>query len=175
MNLVKRSWLIVLMTLFVGVGTGMAQSRIQLAQGRRPIEAKATFVIEVAREKIENPRNANAPDDMRVWMRFADHPVTGRVYVDGKAIGRFDESMGFNSNALDISYGRHTITVTFSAPAVLYDLYVDVRGGAAREILEDQEPDAKLAPDLSKRITDLERKVQDLETEIATLKKKRNH
>ena len=175
MNLIQRSSLVVLMTTFVGVGTCVAQSRIQLAQGRRAIQNKVTFVIEVAREKSENPRYANAPEDMRVWMRLTDHPASGRVYVDGKAIGRFDESMGFNSNPLDISYGRHTITIAFAAPAILLDAYVDLRGGLAREILDEQEPAVTLAPDLSKRITDLERKVQNLETEIAGLKKKRNH
>lgn len=175
MNLIQKSWLVVLMTLFVGVGTGMAQSRIQLAQGRRVIQDKVTFIIEVAREKSEKPRYANAPEDMRVWMRLATHPASGKVYVDGKAIGRFDESMSFNSNPIDISYGRHTIMIAFTAPAILLDAYVDLRGGVAREILDEQEPDVSLAPDLSKRITDLERKVRDLETEIAGLKKKRNH
>lgn len=175
MNLVKRSWLVVVLTLFVGVGTGVAQSRIQLAQGRRAIQDKVSFVIDVAHDKSGNPRYADAPEDMRVLMRFVDHPGTGRVYLDGKAIGRFDEAMSFSSNPIDITYGRHTITVTFASPTVLMDLYVDLRGGAAREILDDKEPTVNLSPDLSKRVADLERKVQDLEAELTTLKKKRNH
>jgi hypothetical protein len=108
-------------------------------------------------------------------MRFSERPVSGRVYVDGKAIGRFDQSMSFHSNPIDITYGRHTITLVVSSPATLYDLYVDLRGGVAREILDEQEPAVALTPDLSKRVAELERKVHDLEAEIASLKKKRNH
>ncbi len=175
MNLVKRSWLIVLATLFVGVGTGAAQSRIQLAQGKRVIQDKVSFVIDVGRDKSQNPRWAEAPEDMRIWMRFTERAATGRVYVDGKAIGRFDESMSFHSNELNVTYGRHTITVVFASPANLLDLYVDLRGGVAHEILDDQEPAVTLTPDLSQRVTELERKVQDLEAEILSLKKRRNH
>lgn len=174
MNLVRRSWLVVLLTLFVG-GTGVAQSRVQLAQGRRAIQDKVSFVIDVTHDKSGNPRYADAPEDMRVWMRFADRPVSGRVYVDGKAVGRFDEAQQFTSNSLEVGYGRHTITLALAAPATLYDLYVDLRGGVAHEILDDEEPAVTLAPDLSKRVAELERKVHDLEAEIADLKKKRNH
>jgi hypothetical protein len=175
MNLVRRSWLVILMTLFVGVGTSFAQSRVQLAQGKRAIQDKVSFVIEVTRDKRNDPRYADAPDDMRVWMRFADHPVSGRVYLDGKAIGGFDEAQQFNSNSIDVTYGRHTITLAVASPATLYDLYVDLRGGVAHEILDDEEPSMALAPDLSKRVAELERKVQDLEGEVTSLKKKRNH
>ena len=174
MNLVRRSWLVILLTLFVG-GTSVAQSRVQLAQGRRAIQDKVSFVINVAHDKSGNPRYADAPEDMRILVRFSDRPVTGRVYVDGKAVGRFDESQMFNSNSLDVTYGRHTITLAVTAPATLYDMYVDLRGGIAHEILGDEEPAVTLEPDLSKRIAELERKVHDLEAEIASLKKKRNH
>ena len=174
MNLVRRSWLVILLTLFVG-GTGVAQSRVQLAQGRRAIQDKVSFVIDVAHDKSGNPRYADAPEDMRILVRFSDRPATGRVYVDGKAVGRFDESQMFNSNSIDVTYGRHTITLAVTAPATLYDLYVDLRGGVAHEILGDEEPVVTLEPDLSKRVAELERKVHDLEAEIASLKKKRNH
>jgi len=173
MNLVRRSWLVILLTLFVG-GTGVAQSRVQLAQGRRAIQDKVSFIIDVAHDKSGNPRYADAPEDMRVWMRL-DRPVSGRVYVDGKAVGRFDEAQQFTSNSIDVTYGRHTITLVVAAPATLYDLNVDLRGGIAHEILSDEEPAVTLAPDLSKRVAELERKVHDLEAEIAGLKKKRNH
>lgn len=176
MNLAQRSCLIVLITLFVGAGCCLAQSRIQLAQGKRMIQDKVSFVIDVGHDKTGNPRYAEAPEDMRVWMRFADHPVSGKVYVDGKAIGRFDQAMQYNSNPIDVSYGRHTITLAVEGSAALYDLYVDLRGGLAHEILDEPVLVAPPpSPDLSKRVADLEHKVHDLETEIATLKQKRNH
>ncbi|HEY0346578.1 MAG TPA: hypothetical protein VGC60_00365 [Pyrinomonadaceae bacterium] len=174
MNLVRRSWLVILLTLFVG-GTGVAQSRIQLAQGRRAIQDKVSFVIDVGHDKSGNPRYADAPEDMRIMVRFADRPASGRVYLDGKAVGRFDETQLFTSNSIDVSYGRHTITLDVTAPATLSDVTVDFRGGIAHEILSDEEPAVTLAPDLSKRVAELERKVHDLEAEIAGLNKKRNH
>ena len=174
MHLVRRSFLVVLMTLFVGVGTGVAQSRIQLVQGKRTIQDKVTFVIEVAREKRNSPQYATAPEDLQVYARW-QQPATGRIFLDGKALGRFDESMQFNSNLVDVGYGRHTLTLQFAAPTALTDVTVTVRGGVPRELLDEQEPAVALTPDLSKRVGELERKVQDLEAEISSLKKKRNH
>ena len=177
MNLVRRSWLVVLMTLFVGVGTGVAQSRVQLAQGRRAIQDQVSFVVDISRDKRygNDPRFADGPEDIRIWVSFLDHPASGRIYVDGKAIGRLDEVQQFNSNPIDVTYGRHTITVTVNTPALLGTMFIDVRGAIVHEILDDAEPSVTLKPDLSKRVTDLERKVQDLEAELATLKKRRNH
>ena len=175
MNLVKRSWFVVLMTLFVGVGTSVAQNRIQLAQGQRAIQDKVSFVVDINRDKNQNPRYAEAPEDLQVFTRFSGPATSGRVYLDGKAIGRFDETRQFNSNPVDVTYGRHTITLAVTSPTSIYDFYVTVRGGVAREVLDDQEPAVTLAPDLSKRVTDIERKVQDLEAELANLKKKRSH
>ena len=172
MNLIQRSSLVVLMTVFMGVGTCVAQARIQLAQGRRAIQDKVTFVVELSPDDRYNSK----PEGISIFTRFIERPATGRVFVDGKAIGRFDESMSFNSNIIAAPYGRHTITVAFASPALMMDFYVSLRGsGMLREILDDQEPEATLAPALTKRIAELERKVRDLETEIASLKKKRNH
>lgn len=174
MNLVRRSFFVVLMTLFVGVGTGVAQSRIQLVQGKRTIQDKVTFVIEVARDKVSNPRYANAPEHLQIFARWQQAP-TGKVFVDGKAMGRFDESILFNGNPFDVTYGRHTLTLQFTSAVVLTDFTVTVPGGAPRELLDEQETAVTLTPDLSKRVGELERKVQDLEAEISGLKKKRNH
>lgn len=175
MDLVRRSWFVVLLTLFVGVSTGAAQSRIQLAQGKRPIQDKVSFVIDVGRDRSQSPRFAEAPESLQIYALFSGQPVTGRVYLDGKAIGRFDETQTFNSNPVPISYGRHTITLSVTSPTAIREFYATVPGGVLREVLDDQEPSVTLAPDLTKRVTDLERKVNDLEAEIASLKKKRNH
>ena len=153
----------------------VAQSRIQVAQGKRLIQDKVSFVIEVVPEKTNNPRYATAPEDLQIFTRFVDKPATGKVYIDGKAIGRFDEAMSFNSNLLDITYGRHTITLALAAPSFMMDFYVTVRGGLPKEILDDQEPPAVLPTSLEKRVGELEQKVHELENELASLKKKRQH
>lgn len=175
MSQLKFKFLMVLAILVAAASTGVAQSRIQLAQGRRAIQDKVSFVVEVVRDKRNDPRNVDAPDDMMINMRFIDRAATGRVYIDGKAIGRFDESMSFNSNLVETAYGRHTITIVFASPAIIMDFYLTVRGGIPHEILDDHEPVGVEPPGLEKRITELEQKVHDLETEIAGLKKKRNH
>ncbi|MCU1266356.1 MAG: hypothetical protein JWM21_2674 [Acidobacteria bacterium] len=154
---------------------GVAQSRIQLAQGRRAIPDKVSFVVDIIRDKRSDPRNADAPDDIQIYSRFSDKVATGRVYIDGKAIGRFDESGSFNSNLLETTYGRHTITIVFASPAILLDLYLTVRGGLAREVFDEHESVGSEPPGLQKRIVELEQRVQALEAEIAGLKKKRNH
>jgi len=153
----------------------VAQSRIQLAQGRRLIQDKVSFVIEVSPDRRNDPRYTTAPEDLQIQTRFMDKPVTGKAYIDGKAVGRFDEAMSFNSNLLDITYGRHTITLALAAPSFMMDFFVTVRGGVVREILDDKEPPAVLPPALEKRVGELEQKVQELENEIASLKKKRQH
>jgi hypothetical protein len=165
-----RVWLFALTTLIFGSATCVAQSRIQLVQGRRTVTDKVTFVVEVGREKNENPRYANAPEDMYIVAQFTR--ATGMFYLDGKALGRFDESGVFNSNPVDITYGRHVITLTFANPTVVTGLYVLIRGGVAREILEGESIAFAHATGLEHRIVELERKVKDLESQIATLKKK---
>ena len=154
--------------------SAIAQSRIQLVQGRRPVKEKTNFVVDVSREKTENPRYANAPEDVQISVVFADRPATGMVYLDGKALGRFDESQQFDSNPIDISYGRHTITVEVANEAILGRLYVTVRGGRLMEILDAQNINLTGGPDVNARIVGLERRVQQLENEIAALKKKKS-
>ena len=72
MNLVKRSSMVVGMTVCIAAGTCVGQSRIQLVQGRRVIQDRVSFVIEGDREKTQNPRYAEKSEDMRVSMRFAE-------------------------------------------------------------------------------------------------------
>lgn len=172
MKKLTRVWLFALATLIFGSATCVAQGRIQLVQGRRTVTDKVTFVVEVGREKTENPRYATAPEDLHIFAQFADHRATGIVYLDGKALGRFDESMGFNSNLVDITYGRHVITLTFANPTVVTGLYVTIRGGVAREILDESSALIPTTGLLEHRVVELERKVKDLESQIASLKKK---
>jgi hypothetical protein len=162
------------MTLFVGAGTGFAQGRIQLVQGKRAIQDKVTFIVEVGRDKSNNSRYANGPEHLQIFARWAQ-PASGKVFVDGKAVGRFDESILFNGNPLDITYGSHTLTLQFTSAVALTDFVVTVPGGVARELLDEQDQAVAFTPDLSKRVVELERKVQDLEAELTNLKKKRNH
>lgn len=173
MKLAKCGWLLALAILIVGSTSSVAQSRIQLVQGRRVVKDKITFVVEVSREKIENPRYATAPEDMIISARFADRPASGMVYIDGKALGRFDESMSFNSSLFDITYGRHTMTLAVTSPTVVFDFTVYVRGGRAREVIESEEAVTPRPLLLEQRVLELERRVHELEAEIATLKKNR--
>lgn len=159
--------------LIIGSFEVSAQSRIQVAQGKRAIQDKVSFVIEVIPAKGNDPRYAVAPEDIQIFTRFSGRPATGKVFIDGKAVGRFDEAMSFNSNLLDTNYGRHTISMAVAEPSVMTDFMVTVRGGSVREILDDQEPQVAGSPNLEKRIVELEQRVHDLENEIASLKKKR--
>jgi hypothetical protein len=174
MNLVRRSFLVVLFTLFVGSGTSFGQGRIQLVQGRRAIKDNLTFTVDVLRDKNESPRYATAPEDIQVYLAISDRPASGFVYLDGKALGRFDETVQFNSNLADITYGKHTITVKVSSPALLGQLVVTVRGARVQEVM-DSEAEVSVPVTMEKRVAELEKKVQDLESEVASLKKKRNH
>jgi hypothetical protein len=173
MKLSNRSWLFALVILIAGSTSVVAQTRIQLVQGRRAVKDTLKFVVEVSREKNQNPRYATAPEALQVYTAFAAHPATGMVYVDGKALGRFDESMKFNSNPVDVSYGRHTITVVFTNPAVVGEFVVSVRGAALREVMDGGDAGMPNAVGCESRIVELDRKVRELEAEIATLKGKR--
>ena len=169
-----RLWLGTFAILVIASTTAFAD-RIQLVQGRRLINDKLSFTIEVLHEKNEITRYANAPEDIQIYLVFANRPATGFVYLDGKALGRFDESQQFNSNSADITYGRHTITVAVSNPALLGNVFVNVRGGIVREIMQGEGTGTSTAPLLEERVVELERRVHQLEAEIATLKKKRSH
>ena len=173
MKLAKFGWLLALAILVVGSTSSVAQSRIQLVQGRRVVKDKITFIVEVSREKVENPRYSTAPEFIQILTRFSDRPATGMVYIDGKALGRFDESMQFFSNLFDITYGRHMITLAVTSPAIVMDFTVDVRGGRAREVIESEEAVTTKPLLLEQRVLGLERRVHELEAEIATLKKSR--
>jgi len=175
MELSKRGWLLALAFIIIGSSSVLAQPRIQLVQGRRAISDKLTFNIEVSRDKTGNPRYATAPEDIQVYLAFADRPVSGMVYIDGKPLGRFDETQQFNSNSVDIAYGRHAITLVVANPGIVSIVSVTVRGGALREILDGEAPLVAAPTGLEPRIVDLERKVHQLEAEIATLKGKRAH
>lgn len=172
MKLSKRSWLLALAILIIGSSTNLAQSRINLVQGNRAVNDKVTFVVEVVHQKGEKSPSAIASEDVGIWTRFA-RPATGIVYMDGKAIGRFDEAMGFDSNLVDATYGRHTLTMMFASPAVVTKFVVDVYRGAAREILEGEDAFVTAPTTLEQRVVELEHKVHELESEIAILKKKR--
>src|SRR6202008_4980528 len=95
MRLSKWAWLLALLIVIFGSTSALAQTRIQLVQGRRLIKDKVTFVVDVSPEKIPNPRYATAPEDLHIYTRFTEPPGTGMVYLDGKTLGRFDEAMSF--------------------------------------------------------------------------------
>jgi hypothetical protein len=173
MRLSRCGWLLALTILIVGSTSAVAQSEIQLVQGRRVVKDKITFIVEVSREKNENPRYSAAPEGIQILTTFADRPASGMIYLDGKALVRFDESQQFKSNLVDISYGRHTITLVVASPAIVGYFYVSVRGGKLREVLDGEEAVMPQSALLEQRFLELERKVHELETQIATLKKPR--
>ena len=169
----SKCWSFALAILLFGFGTSIAQSRIQLVQGRRAVDDRVTFVVEVGRTKSQDPRYEAAPEFMQIFSRFADRPATGTVYMDGKLLGRFDESGSFNSNPIEVTYGRHTMTIMFAKPAVVTLFMVDLRGGVLREILEGDLPVSPSPIRLEQRLVELEHQVQRLESEVAALKKQR--
>jgi len=173
MRLSKCAWLLALLIVIFGSTSALAQTRIQLVQGRRLIKDKVTFVVDVSPEKIPNPRYATAPEDLHIYTRFTEHPGTGMVYLDGKTLGRFDEAMSFHSNSVDIAYGRHTLMLVVTNPTIVFDFLVDVRGGVAREVFDSDATTMPQPSVMEQRILELERKVHELEAEVATLKKNR--
>ena len=168
----RCQWLLLLAILFGGSITTVAQGRIQMVQGRRAIKDKVSFIVDVSRQKSDNPLAESGY--MQLRMVFTA-PASGMVYVDGKPVTRFDESMGFNANQVDISYGRHTLTVVVANPAVTTEFGVMVSRGVPREILEEEAFVITAPNSLEQRIVDLERKVHELEAELTTIKRKRSH
>ena len=166
-------WLLLLTILLGGSSiTTVAQGRIQLVQGRRAIKDKVSFVVDVSRQKNDNPLAESGY--MQLRMVFTA-PASGMFYVDGKPLTRFDEAMGFNANQVDVSYGRHTLTVVVANPAVTTEFGVTVSRGVPREILEEEALVVTAPNSLEQRVVDLERKVHELEAELAGFKKKRAH
>src|SRR5688572_32306599 len=112
----KYNWLLILAILIGGSITTVGQGRIQLVHGKRPIKDKVSFIVEASPRKDGNPDRVPS---MYFYVRFADRAASGMLYVDGVALTRFDESLGFNSNPVEITYGRHTITLVFASPPSL--------------------------------------------------------
>ena len=81
-----RIWLGTFAILVIASTTSFAD-RIQLVQGRRLVKDKLSFTVEVLHDKNESPRYANAPEDIQIYLAFADRPATGFVYLDGKVVG----------------------------------------------------------------------------------------
>jgi hypothetical protein len=169
----KSRWLIILAILLGGSITTFAQGGIQLVNGSRAIKDNVSFIVEVAHQKNENAAFATAPGYMYLYMTF-DHAASGLVYVDGKAVARFDQSTGFNVDRFETSYGRHTLTVVLANPAAISYFRVTLDGGLPREILEGETAEISFPSGLEERIVQLERKLHELEAEIATLKRKRS-
>jgi hypothetical protein len=157
--------------MLLALSTSAFADRIQVVQGRRAVKDKVTFTIDVLRFKGQYPQYQIAPENIQIHVTF-DQPTTGMIYVDGKALGRFDESRVFDSNYAEISYGRHTVTLGTTGPAVVSSFYITVNGGIVREFLTD-EAVVPTPVSLEPRIAELERKVQDLEAEITKLKKQK--
>jgi len=168
----KHSWLLALAILMIGSTTSLAQGTIRLVQGQRAVNDKVTFVVEVEHRKNETPPYATAVEYMQIVAIF-ERLATGMVYVDGKGLGRFDESRSFDGKLGDVTYGRHTMTLVFANPTVVIGFSVGLSRGTVREILEGEEASVTAPTSLEQRVVELERKVHDLEAEITTLKKKR--
>lgn len=171
MKVSKSSWILSFIILIGASSSVFGDQRIQLVQGRREVKDKVTFTIDVLRAKNQNPQYENAPAFIQMYVTF-DQATTGMVYVDGKPIGRFDESRVFNSNQADITYGRHTVAMVITRPSVVSQFFVTVPGADLREFLS-VEAVLPAPVGLEPRVVVLERKVQELEAELAGMKKQK--
>ncbi|HKQ80074.1 MAG TPA: hypothetical protein VJ810_40655 [Blastocatellia bacterium] len=152
-----------------------ADIHLKLISGKRAVKDKLSFTIEVDREKIENPRNAKAPDFIKFLTNFAE-PASGVILLDGKGVLRFDGTNQAISGDIEITYGRHEVTMQVTSPAVVTLLDVSVRGGVVSEVIAaaaGAPAGASAGASAEDRITALEQKVKRLEAEIEALKRER--
>lgn len=156
-----------------------ADIHLKLISGKREVKDKVSFTIEVDHEKNEAPKNAKMPDFIK-FLVTSSAPASGVVILDGKGVMRFDGANHTLSGDLEITYGRHVVTLQVSAPAVITLFEVSVRGAVVREALG--ESSAAGAPTGSStgssaedRIITLEQKVKQLEAEIEALKRGRRN
>lgn len=159
--------------------TAWADIHLKLISGRRTVKDKVSFTIEVDHEKNENPRNAKMPDFIK-FLVDSSEPASGVVILDGKGAMRFDGATHTLSGDLEITYGRHVVTLQVSSPAVITLFEVSVRGAVVREVFGES-PAAGTSAAASSggsaedRITALEQKVKQLEAEIEALKRGRRN
>jgi len=159
--------------------TAWADIYLKLISGRREVKDKISFTIEVDHEKNENPRNAKQPELIR-FLVDSFEPASGVVILDGKGVMRFDGAKHTLSGDLEITYGRHVVTLQVSSPAVITLFEVSVRGAVVREVFGDAPAagapsGASAGGSAEDRITALEQKVKQLEAEIESLKRGRRN
>ncbi|HLG17201.1 MAG TPA: hypothetical protein VJH03_22305 [Blastocatellia bacterium] len=174
MRIALRRLLVAAAVLLLVASSAWADIHIELVQGKRTVTDKVSFTVEITHERVEDPRYAKMPEFIEITATFLN-PASGTVSIDGTGIGRFDETLRFNSNRTEITYGRHVITLQVSAPAVVTRLSVFVRGGLPREVIGETAAVAPARPaaSLEDRIAELERRVKQLEAEVESLKKAR--
>jgi cell division protein FtsL len=177
MKPILRHFLLTFVILLLTSSAALADIRIQLVQGKRTVKDQVSFTIEVSHETKENPRYEKLPEFIEIITTFAS-PASGMLLIDGRGVGRFDESVNFKSDRTEITYGRHIVTLQITGPAVVTSLAVMVRGGVPREVIGGEPtPTVSTAPaaaaSVEQRIADLEQRVKQLEAEVATLKRTR--
>lgn len=180
-----RYWALAIVMMLLAVSSASADIAIELVKGKRAVKDKVSFTIEVDHEKDENPRYAKMPEFLWVEHVAFAAPASGILLLDGKGIDRFDETYQFSGNRTEITYGRHVITLQVSAPAIVTQLRVVVRGGVVREIIgeESHSPatgaesrtETSASRNTEERVADLERRVKQLEAEVEALKKGRRN
>ncbi len=156
----------------------LADIRIDLIKGKRPVKDRVSFTIEVSHERDENPRYKDKPEFIEISAAFVN-PASGAIAIDGTGVQRFDATTAVDGQRTEITYGRHTITLQVSEPAVATSLVVFVRGGLVREVIGESLPGGPTgtgaSANLEERLADLERKVRQLESEVEALKRGRRN